>query len=140
MSLQFWPAAAYTFGLAYELWAKEEVENPHREEPAAPSAKPQPAKTVKTTPTPAQSQRPAAKEEKPSAPAQVEPPLTADERELILNLLKDQHEKNRTAFDRFTVEYRAKFNVPERQKLSDHLKEKQHAEFTEQFFAALPPS
>lgn len=24
--------AAYTFGLAYELWAKEEVENPHREE------------------------------------------------------------------------------------------------------------
>jgi len=70
----------------------------------------------------------------------VEPPLTADERELILNLLKDQHEKNRSAFDRFTVEYRAKFNVPERQKLSDHLKEKQHAEFTEQFFAALPPS
>jgi hypothetical protein len=108
--------------------------------PAAPSAKPQPAKTVKTTPTPAQSQKPAAKEEKPSAPAQVEPPLTGDERELILNLLKDQHEKNRTAFDRFTAEYRAKFNVPERQKLSDHLKEKQHAEFTEQFFAALPPS
>lgn len=25
-------AAAYSFGLAYELWAKEEVENPHREE------------------------------------------------------------------------------------------------------------
>lgn len=27
--------AAYTFGLAYELWAKEEVENPYREENAA---------------------------------------------------------------------------------------------------------
>lgn len=29
--------AAYTFGLAYELWAKEEVENPHREEVPAQS-------------------------------------------------------------------------------------------------------
>jgi hypothetical protein len=28
-------AAAYTFGLAYELWAKEEVENPYREESEA---------------------------------------------------------------------------------------------------------
>lgn len=47
-------AAAYSFGLAYELWAKEEVENPHREEqpsasrqsspaPAAPSKAPAPA-------------------------------------------------------------------------------------------------
>lgn len=34
-------AAAYSFGLAYELWAKEEVENPHREESAsaAPAAR-----------------------------------------------------------------------------------------------------
>lgn len=31
-------AAAYSFGLAYELWAKEEVENPHREEAESPSA------------------------------------------------------------------------------------------------------
>lgn len=30
--------AAYTFGLAYELWAKEEVENPYREESPAKSA------------------------------------------------------------------------------------------------------
>jgi hypothetical protein len=29
-------AAAFTFGLGYELWAKEEVENPHREDKAAP--------------------------------------------------------------------------------------------------------
>jgi hypothetical protein len=33
-------AAAYSFGLAYELWAKEEVENPHRDEAAsAPAAR-----------------------------------------------------------------------------------------------------
>lgn len=30
--------AAYTFGLAYELWAKEEVENPYREETSIKSA------------------------------------------------------------------------------------------------------
>lgn len=31
-------AAAYSFGLAYELWAKEEVENPHRDESESGSA------------------------------------------------------------------------------------------------------
>lgn len=30
--------AAYTFGLAYELWAKEEVENPYREESSSRAA------------------------------------------------------------------------------------------------------
>lgn len=36
--------AAYTFGLAYELWAKEEVENPYRDEaPAKTAAAPQKA-------------------------------------------------------------------------------------------------
>ena len=43
-------AAAYTFGLAYELWAKEEVENPHREEPKAPAPATK-AKPVVATPT-----------------------------------------------------------------------------------------
>lgn len=38
-------AAAYTFGLAYELWAKEEVENPHREEtPVAKEKAPEPVR------------------------------------------------------------------------------------------------
>jgi hypothetical protein len=43
-------AAAFTFGLAYELWAKEEVENPHREEKAAP----EPAKAQAACPMPTQ--------------------------------------------------------------------------------------
>jgi len=46
-------AAAFTFGLGYELWAKEEVENPHREakstsEPACPM----PTPTTPTQPSP----------------------------------------------------------------------------------------
>jgi hypothetical protein len=46
-------AAAFTFGLGYELWAKEEVENPHREEKAAP----EPTKPVPASATPAQEKK-----------------------------------------------------------------------------------
>lgn len=44
-------AAAYSFGLAYELWAKEEVENPHRDDAAPSAARPQgrPAAAAKAT-------------------------------------------------------------------------------------------
>ena len=55
-------AAAFTFGLGYELWAKEEVENPHREdktaqEPAsAPVVCPMPTQ-AKTEPTPVPKQK-----------------------------------------------------------------------------------
>ena len=49
-------AAAFTFGLAYELWAKDEIENPHREEKA--TSKPAP---VVITPAQA-STKPTAKE------------------------------------------------------------------------------
>jgi len=44
-------AAAFTFGLGYELWAKEEVENPHREGKQAP----EPACPMPTPATPTQS-------------------------------------------------------------------------------------
>ena len=49
-------AAAFTFGLAYELWAKEEIENPHREEKAAP----EPTKQAPVSATPAQEKKTAA--------------------------------------------------------------------------------
>ena len=51
-------AAAFTFGLAYELWAKEEVENPHREA-AGETPKPVPAPA---TPTQAEPPKPVVKE------------------------------------------------------------------------------
>jgi hypothetical protein len=55
--------AAFTFGLAYEIWAKEEVENPHREEKAAP----EPVKPVAVCPMPTQAKEPAPVESKPAA-------------------------------------------------------------------------
>ena len=48
-------AAAFTFGLGYELWAKEELENPHREEKAAP----EPVKALEACPMPTQEKAPA---------------------------------------------------------------------------------
>jgi len=49
-------AAAFSLGLAYELWAKEEVEDPHREEKASAPAAPANPMPVVVTPadTPAQ--------------------------------------------------------------------------------------
>ena len=117
-------ASAFTFGLAYELWAKEEVENPHREE-AAPAAKPKPpTQTSKKQPSP--------------EPAAVEPPLASGERDEILAVLREMFKSNKTAFERFNSEYRAAFNVPETVKTSDHIQTKQHGDFAQQFFASLP--
>ena len=127
-------ASAFTFGLAYELWAKEEVENPHREE-EAPAAKPQ---TVKKTPTPTQTSKPAATKQPSPEPAAVEPPLASGERDEILAVLREMFKSNKTAFERFNSEYRAAFNVPETVKTSDHIQTKQHGDFAQQFFASLP--
>ncbi len=43
-------AAAATFGLAWQLWAREEIENPHRDTPApaAPARTPDPAKVLQS--------------------------------------------------------------------------------------------
>jgi hypothetical protein len=103
-----------------------------------PQAKPAVTKTVKQTPTPAQTPKPAAKAVESAPAAPVEPPLSKEDKELILLLMTEHHEKNRKAFDQFSVEYRAHFKVGDRHKLSDHLQTEEHAEFTRQFFDAHP--
>jgi hypothetical protein len=137
-------AAAFTFGLAYELWAKEEVENPHREEttakPPLQQTKPQSKPPVKTSATPAQPAAKPAKAEASPSTEQVEPPLAKDEREELLAVMKQLMTDNRPAFDQLVAEYRGKFNLSERARISDHLQEKQHGDFIQQFLAALPPS
>ena len=60
------------------------------------------------------------------------------ERQEILQVLKTLMTSNRTAFDAFVAEYRSTFSVPETVKLSDHLQERQHGDFAQQFFASLP--
>ena len=103
--------------------------------PAAPAAKPP---TVKKPPTPTQTSTPAATKQPSPEPAAVEPPLASGERDEILAVLREMFKSNKTAFERFNLEYRAAFNVPETVKTSDHIQTKQHGDFAQQFFASLP--
>ena len=102
-----------------------------------------------SAPAPAKKAAPAAAKPSPkvatptqkAAPAAVvEPPMEDAERQEILQVLKTLMTTNRTAFDAFVAEYRSTFSVPETVKLSDHLQERQHADFAQQFFASLPAS
>ena len=128
-------AAAFSLGLAYELWAKEEVENPHREEEAAPAKKAAPA-AAKSAPKPATPTQKAAPVATPEASP--EPPIDPAERKEILSVLQGLMASNRTAFDAFVAEYRTHFNLPEGMKLSDHMQERQHGDFAQQFLSSLP--
>ena len=100
-----------------------------------------------SAPAPAKKAAPAAAKPSPkvatptqkAAPAAVvEPPMEDAERQEILQVLKTLMTSNRTAFDAFVAEYRSTFSVPETVKLSDHLQERQHGDFAQQFFASLP--
>jgi hypothetical protein len=107
--------------------------------PQLQQTKPQPAKSVKSSPTPAQPQAKQAKAE-PSTdlPPDVQPPLDPAERSEILQLLKEMMSSNKTAFDQFIAEYRSTFGLAANASVSNHLQEQQHADFAQKFFASLP--
>ena len=94
-------AAAAQFGLAWQLWAREEVENPHREEK---KAKPAAAPAVAGVP-------------------QEDQPLSDDERNLLLQWIKDMPAANRTAF---CDAFRSKFKLNATAKISPAITSKKH--------------
>jgi len=94
--------------------------------PAAAKPQPKPA-------TPTQKAAPVATPE-----ASPEPPIDPAERKEILSVLQGLMASNRTAFDAFVAEYRTHFNLPEGMKLSDHMQERQHGDFAQQFLSSLP--
>ena len=99
--------AAFSFGLAYELWAKDPVEDPHREEPAKPAPKAAPKAAAKPTSNP----EPAAPAAAPK-PEQQEPaddPITEDERQLCVQLLKDMAAGDR---NKLIAAFKERFNLP----------------------------
>lgn len=110
------------------------------QKPPLQQTKPQSKPPVKTSATPAQPAAKPAKAEASPSTEQVEPPLAKDEREELLAVMKQLMTDNRPAFDQLVAEYRGKFNLSERARISDHLQEKQHGDFIQQFLAALPPS
>lgn len=94
-------AAAAQFGLAWQLWAREEVENPHRE--AAPAAS-----------------KPAAKVEGVSEEDQ---PLSKDERSFLLQWITDMPPANR---DLFCIAFRSQFNLGTQAKVAPAITSKKH--------------
>jgi hypothetical protein len=107
-------AAAFTFGLGYELWARVEVENPMRDEAAEPATASKPP--AKTTPA----------KKLPGNPAPGGERLTSAEvQELVqavVRLTEDQRSKVVTAFQEH-------FCLPADKKAADYIKTKAHADF-----------
>tara|TARA_Y100000356_G_scaffold131609_1_gene135572 strand:- start:1043 stop:1747 length:705 start_codon:yes stop_codon:yes gene_type:complete len=94
-------AAAAHFGLAWQLWAREEVENPHREEK---KAKPAAAPAIAGLP-------------------EEDQPLSDDEIKLLLQWIKDMPAANRTAF---CDAFRSKFKLNATAKISPAITSKKH--------------
>ena len=115
-------AAAFTFGLGYELWARVEVENPMRDDETAPAltsaSKPQPAK-VKTV---------AGAKPYESANRLT----TAEIQELVQGVVQLGAERS----DAVIAAFREHFHLPEG-KVADYIKTKAHQAFlTQQIHAA----
>ena len=94
-------AAAAQFGLAWQLWAREEVENPHRGE-SAPAAKP------------------AAKIE---GIADKDQPLSKEDREQCLGLVKELTPDN---LARFCTDFRRNFNLSDSDRVAPALVSVKH--------------
>jgi hypothetical protein len=131
-------AAAFTFGLAYELWAKEEVEDPHRESADDKPAKPA-AKVVKPSVTtkPAQAKTPKQEDVTPET-AEVEPPMTKEDRDEIIAVIGSLKTTNPTAFAQFDAEFRSAFDLSANSKIAPAIQTAAHGEFIQKFLASLP--
>lgn len=108
-------AAAFTFGLGYELWARVEVENPMRDDDTASASKPQPVAST--------SVKPAAK--RLSAPAGTER-LSAEEiQQLVQAVLKVPDERRGVIVNAF----QERFSLPPDKKAADYIKTAAHRDF-----------
>ena len=99
--------AAFTFGLAWQLWAREEIENPMRDSSSAR----------------AESAKPAAKIEGVSDADQ---PLTKNDRELCLGLIKELQEDKLASF---LADFRRSFGLAENAKVAPALTSKKHQDW-----------
>ncbi len=123
--------AAFSFGLAYELWAKDPVEDPHREDPAPakPASKASPAGAkAAAKPQPA---APAAAPEQQEQPAGE--PITEDERQLCVQLLKDMAAADR---NKLIAAFKERFNLAADALITQYLTTTEHRDFIQQQLTA----
>lgn len=121
--------AAFSFGLAYELWAKDPVEDPHREEaPAKPASKAPAKAAAKASPA-----APAAEPAAPEAPAADGEPISEDERKLCIELLKDLPAAQR---NQIIVAFKAQFKLPDDALITQYITTTLHRDFIQQQLTA----
>ena len=121
--------AAFSFGLAYELWAKDPVEDPHREEaPAKPASKAPAKAAAKAAPA-----APAAEPAAPEAPAADGEPISEDERKLCIELLKDLPAAQR---NQIIVAFKAQFKLPDDALITQYITTTLHRDFIQQQLTA----
>jgi hypothetical protein len=121
--------AAFSFGLAYELWAKDPVEDPHREEaPAKPASKAPAKAAAKAAPA-----APAAEPAAPKAPAADGEPISEDERKLCIELLKDMAAADR---NKLIAAYKERFNLAADALITQYITTTLHRDFIQQQLTA----
>jgi hypothetical protein len=121
--------AAFSFGLAYELWAKDPVEDPHREEaPAKPASKAPAKAAAKAAPA-----APAAEPAAPEAPAADGEPISEDERKLCIELLKDMAAADR---NKLIAAYKERFNLAADALITQYITTTLHRDFIQQQLTA----
>ena len=98
--------AAFTFGLAWQLWAREEVEDPMRPEESTPA--------TKTKPVAAPAVAGVSKEDQP---------LSDDERNFLLKWITDMPAPNREAF---CEAFRSQFGLKSNAKVAPVITSKKH--------------
>jgi len=98
--------AAFTFGLAWQLWAREEVEDPMRPQESKPA--------TKTKPAAAPAVAGVSKEDQP---------LSDDERNFLLKWITDMPAPNREAF---CEAFRSQFGLKSNAKVAPAISSKKH--------------
>ena len=123
--------AAFSLGLAFELWSKDPVEDPHREEPAAKPAQKAPAKAAAKPSSKPEPADPAAAPEPQQQPAG--DPITEDERQLCVQLLKDMAAGDR---NKLIAAFKERFNLAADALITQYITTADHRDFIQQQLTA----
>jgi len=99
--------AAFTFGLAWQLWAREEIENPMRDSSSARAESPKPAAKIEGV-------------------SDGDQPLSKNDRELCLGLIKELQEEKLASF---LADFRRSFGLAENAKVAPALTSKKHQDW-----------
>ena len=98
-------------------------------------AKPQPKATPKKSASPVPAPQKAAKPEPSTTKPAVEPPLSAEERQLALDLLKERQKEDKKKFESFLVAFRKEFGLESDAPVAAAFQEQKHLAFAATFFA-----